>query len=386
MRILGNIAFRTITHVGKSRLGRLPSLNKLPERGTVMIGIGLRRVAKLIAGCTLAISLLAPLPAIAGDQGPDCQYHIDLEYQLNMPIYHWAPCEKPKGVVLALHGLAMHGQTFGELARGLADQGFLVYSTDMRGYGRLTKEYPHEFCSAKDCKQKINYKRSQEDLLKLADRIKADHKGLPMYIVGESMGADMAIRIASARPELADGLVLSAPAIRAHYFIDSTTVKALPAMMTNFKQQMDIMPYVRKYVSADPKVVKEMTVDPLVRKQLSPRDLVASLQCIKQTMSYVPNLSADKPVLVLQSRDDKIVRADAVILLMSRLKSQDQQVRWFEDHGHILIETAHIKPDTMQTIVGWLNDHNGYSRTAMEVRSPEELISRSEPVPVPGSN
>jgi hypothetical protein len=64
-------------------------------------------------------------------------------------------------------------------------------------------------------------------------------------------------------------------------------------------------------------------------------------------------------------------------MLMSRLKSQDQQVRWFEDRGHILIETSHIRPDTMQTIVGWLNEHNNLSRTAVQARAYDELISET---------
>lgn len=344
-----------------------------------MKGMRFSRVAKIVVRCALAILLLAPgLPAVAADQQSECQYHVDLEYQLNMPIYHWAPVEKAKGVVLAMHGLALHGQAFDELAKNLAEQGFLVYTTDMRGYGRLTKDYPHEFCSAKDCKQKVNYKKSEGDLVKLADRLKVDHKGLPLYIVGESMGADMAIRVASLRPELADGLVLAAPAIRAHSFIDSNAVKVLPLMMANFKQQLNLMPYVRKYASQDPKVVKELNRDLLLRRHMSGEELVASLRCINGTLAYVPNLSADKPVLVLQSKDDKCVRADAIILLMSRLKSQDQQVRWFEERGHILLETAHIKSDTMQTIISWLNDHNSFARTAMQTRSMDELISAEE--------
>ena len=221
-----------------------------------MINRASRHAARSFLRCLLAFTLLSSAaPAMAADQSAECQYHIDLEYQLNMPIYHWAPNEKPKGVVLAIHGLVMHGQTFNELAKTLAEQGFLVYSTDMRGYGRLTKDNPHEFCSAKDCKHKVNYNKSANDLMRLADRLKTDHKGLPLYIVGESMGADMAIRIASARPELASGLVLSSPAIRTHKFIDSNTMKNVPIVMANFKRQLDMMPYVKKYASMDPKVL-----------------------------------------------------------------------------------------------------------------------------------
>ncbi len=346
-----------------------------------MTRISWRGLAKQVLPVAFAVSLFtAPQNAYSLDQDAECKYHIDLEYQLNMPIYHWAPKAAPKGVILALHGLVMHGQTFDELGKTLAEQGFLVYSTDMRGYGRLTKESPHEFCDPKDCKQKINYTKSAADLLKLTDRLKNDHKGLPLYIVGESMGADMAIRIASARPELADGLVLSSPAIRAHNFIDKNTVKNLPVIMTNFKRQLDLMPYVKRYASKDPKILKEMSKDPLVRKHMSPEELYASRRCINQTLAYVPNISANKPVLVMQAKDDKCVRADAVVLLMSRLKSQDQQVRWFEDRGHILIETSHIRPDTMQTIVSWLNDKQ-VSRNSVEARSLDELVSDSSITP-----
>ena len=326
--------------------------------------------------CALAVSLLAPaLPATATEI--ECQYHTDLEYSMNMPIYRWAPAVPAKGVILALHGLVMHGQAFDSLGKTLADQGFLVYSTDMRGYGRLTKDYPHEFCSHKDCKQKVHYGKTSEDLIKLADKLKSEHPGLPLYVVGESMGADMAIRIASARPSLADGLILSSPAIRAHHFVDTNTVKNLPAIMSNFRKQLDLMPYVKKYASEDPEVVDEMTHDPLLRRKLSTYELLMSRNSINETLNYVPNIRKDEPVLVLQAKDDRCVRADAVVLLMSRLKSQDQQVRWFDNRGHILIETAHIRPDTLNTIVGWLNNHNN-AKTAMQamhVVSPNELIS-----------
>lgn len=328
---------------------------------------------RFLTRCALAMSLMASaLPAMSAEI--ECQYHTDLEYLMNMPIYHWAPSGPAKGVVLALHGLVMHGQAYDELGKSLAEKGFLVYSTDMRGYGRLTKEYPHEFCSAKDCKQKIHYGKSAEDLVKLADKLKQDHPELPLYVIGESMGADMAIRIASARPNLADGLVLSAPAIRAHHFVDSNTVKNLPVIMANFRKQLDLMPYVKKYASEDPKVVHELSKDPMLRRKMSTYDLLMSRMTINDTLNYVPNISPNKPVLVLQAKDDRCVRADAVVLLMSRLKSQDQQVRWFESRGHILIETAHIRPDTMETITSWLDNHN-LPKTALQTQSGEELLT-----------
>jgi len=65
--------------------------------------------------------------------------------------------------------------------------------------------------------------------------------------------------------------------------------------------------------------------------------------------------------------------------MVAHLKANDQQVRWFDERGHILIETAHIRPDTMQAIVGWLNVHNEQPHTAISKHSAEELISVEAP-------
>jgi len=330
--------------------------------------------------CALALTTLTTttsvMPALAAEDQPlECQHHIDLEYQLNMPIYHWAPQGKPKGVILAIHGLVMHGQTYDELGKTLAEQGFLVYATDMRGYGRLTKEYPHEFCSSKDCKQKINYDKSQADLTRLAEQLKSNNDGLPLYIVGESMGAAMAIRIASQKPELASGLVLSAPAIKAHNFFDKNSMKNLPLIVANYKRQLNLMPYVKRYASEDPQIVRELSEDPLLRRKMCAKDLYASRSCINRTLAYVPKISSKQPVLVLQAKDDRCVRADAVQLLMKNLKTQDQEIRWFEERGHILIETAHIMPDTMETIVSWLNNHATQKTPLIQAQaSPSDAI------------
>lgn len=180
------------------------------------------------------------------------------------------------------------------------------------------------------------------------------------------MGAAMAIRVASKHPELADGLVLSAPALRAHSFFDRNSVKNLPLIVANYKRQLDLMPYVKKYASEDPQIVKELSKDPLLRRRMSAEDLFASRSCINKTLAYVPKISPKQPVLILQAKDDRCVRADAVQLMLKSLKTQDQEVRWFEERGHILIETAHIMPDTMETIVSWLNNHNTPKRTTIQ--------------------
>lgn len=286
-----------------------------------------------------------------------CRIDINLEKELNVPVYQWKASEQPRGVVLALHGLVLHGMSYDGLGKTLAEDGYVVYATDMRGYGRLTKQYPHEFCTDHDCKQKIDYTKSSDDIAKLADRLRAAHPGIPFFIVGESLGAHMALRVASKNPDAIDGLVLSAPAIKAHTFFDAHAAVAMSEVMTltNVHKKVNILPYVKRYASNDPEIVEELVTDPLMRKNLTIKELIQSKAAVYKTMSFVPGIH--KPVLVIQGTEDKCVRADAVKLLTEKLHAETQ-VKMFDHRGHILIETAHIKPDTMSTLTTWLHKHD----------------------------
>src|SRR5688572_25291849 len=42
----------------------------------------------------------------------------------------------PRAIVLAIHGMTLHGGTYDRTARALAGRGVTVIAPDMRGYGR----------------------------------------------------------------------------------------------------------------------------------------------------------------------------------------------------------------------------------------------------------
>lgn len=344
-------------------------------------------LASFVAG---SVGVAQPVNAAPDTTKVQCKFNGELEQSLNMPVYEWNnQGQQPKGVVLALHGLSLHGMSYDTLAKALVDEGYRVYSTDMRGYGRLTKSYPHEFCTDHDCKQKVDYEKSSQDITRLAETIRAKNPNLPLFVVGESLGGHMAVRIASKLPGVIDGIVLSAPAIKAHTFIDAHMPLALNEMLqpTNFHKQVSIMPYVKRYASDDPKIVDELVNDPLLRRKLSLGELLRSRSAVYKTLSYVPNIKPNLPLLVIQGTEDRCVKANAVELLTHKLHSDDTEVKMFKKRGHILIETAFIKPDTMDTLTTWLNAHTeriattalvGGRTSELAAERPSELTTESE--------
>jgi acylglycerol lipase len=310
----------------------------------------------------MACALLTPNAVMAQDSSVSAvEYRQDgaIAKQVRMPIYSWqSKSAAPRGVVLAIHGLVMHGKSYDRMARTLAAQGFVVYATDLRGYGRCGSEHHHEFCELPDCKQKIDYEKSFGDLVKLSHALKEQYPSVPFYCIGESLGGAMAIKMSSKYPELINGLILSAPAIKRHNFFDPYLMaQAASWIAVNPKAQLDLMPFVRKFASDDPDVINEMQNDPLLRTHLSAYELLKSHNAVRKTISYVPGIKPEIPVLVIQGSADRCIKANAVMLLLSRLRSVDQTVKWFHQRGHILLETSHVKPDTMDSVVMWLSDH-----------------------------
>jgi acylglycerol lipase len=307
----------------------------------------------------LATLTLSWQPVVAQENGV-VLYEEDstLARELSLPLYHWWNATmSPRATVVAIHGLTMHGRTFDALARTLAAQGIEVWAMDMRGYGRSTGAR-HQYCTSMvDCRQKMDYSRSCDDLVRLLRCLKTQGNSVPVFAVGESLGSSMAIRLAASHPDLVDGLVLSSPAIKRQWFFDPFAVADAALMVVNPKAQVDLMPFVRKYVSDDPNIVAEKESDPLLRRSMSAMELLASCAEVHKTAGLIPSISSDLPVLVIQGSADRCIKANAVMLLLSKLHSNDQTVKWFPQRGHILLETSYIKPDTMDAVVSWLNLH-----------------------------
>jgi alpha-beta hydrolase superfamily lysophospholipase len=102
--------------------------------------------------------------------------------------------------------LAEHGGRYARLAGALNAAGYAVYANDHRGHGR-TAANPHDlgFFSATD-----GWRKCLDDLRSLYRCIVADHPGLPVVLLGHSMGSFLARHYAGEHGDELAGLVLSA--------------------------------------------------------------------------------------------------------------------------------------------------------------------------------
>ena len=108
--------------------------------------------------------------------------------ELRLHGYAWLP-EGPevKAVVLIAHGMAEHALRYERLAGALTGAGYAVYAYDHRGHGRTATENDGQMLG--HFADRDGWRLALTDLGTMRDYAAARHPGLPLFILGHSMGS-----------------------------------------------------------------------------------------------------------------------------------------------------------------------------------------------------
>lgn len=309
-------------------------------------------LAMLIAASVLCLAQVASAEVVRDHQ-------VNLGEKLEVPLTRWADQSiSSKGVIVAIHGVTLHANRFNHIANQLATQGYQTYAMDLRGYGRWRTE-GEQFAGD----GKIHYTQAQEDLVKVLKTIKSAHPDLPIYLMGESLGANLAVWVASTNPELANGLILSSPCVkRIMHFKPRVLLDASKGLFRPYKE-MKLDPYIEPYLSEDPRVTNDYLKDPAIYKSLSPADLIKSVKTNTLTLKQTANIPEDMPVLIIAGKKDQIYSAKAIPKFAEKLPCKDKSVYILDDKGHLLIEHEFVSPEVMARIDHWLVERNNKRAT-----------------------
>ncbi|MDT7581587.1 MAG: hypothetical protein QOK35_2851, partial [Pseudonocardiales bacterium] len=117
----------------------------------------------------------------------------------------WLPGGTPRGLLLICHGMGEHSGRYTTVLDTLVPDGWAVYGLDHRGHGRSRGRRVHV----------RRYADYLADFDAFRRAVVARHPDLEPFLLGQSMGGQIALAYAlDHQPDLA-GLVLAAPALSA---------------------------------------------------------------------------------------------------------------------------------------------------------------------------
>jgi acylglycerol lipase len=172
-----------------------------------------------------------------------------------LTIYHqaWRPDADPKAVVLLLHGLAEHSGRYAHVAKALTDAGYAVHTLDHRGHGQSDGKRTYV----------KSYADYQRDILQFRQIVERQHDGLPLFVLGHSMGGNLALGHVLDHQEGVRGMVLSAPALAPGPSLSASKIK-LAKLVGRIAPGFRPEALSADAISRDPAVVAAYVADPLV--------------------------------------------------------------------------------------------------------------------------
>jgi acylglycerol lipase len=268
--------------------------------------------------------VLAPDAMIAGDGA-------------RLPLRQWLPDGRPKAVIAALHGFNDYSNAFDLPAPTLTAAGIAVYAYDQRGFGRAPR-----------VGRWVGEAVLHEDLVSFLSLLAERYPGVPLYVLGESMGAAVAMTTPDL-PKLA-GLILVAPAVWSRdempWYQDAALWLGdhLVPWVTLTGRGLHIQ------ASDNIEMLRKLSLDPLVIKETR-IGTIKGLCDLMDDASQAP-LKTDLRTLVLFGQHDEVVPPDASNALLARLPGTVEQ-RTYPHGYHMLLRDLHAD-QPLGDIVAWI--------------------------------
>lgn len=263
------------------------------------------------------------------------------------PVMSWIdPGQKLKGVILCVHGLGLHKGTYAQFGERMAKEGYAVYAVDVRGFGAFL-EMPGQ--------RKCDFPKCLDDVRAALELVRKTHPLLPVFLLGESMGGAIAIRVTSIHPELVEGLISSVPGA-ARYGQTKNAIKVGLKLLSAPNAEMDVTDVVVNQSTKKEELKKEWSKDPLARFNLSPIELLQFQQFMEENSKSAKRIKKT-PVLMVQGASDALVRQDSNISIVNRIQSEDSQLILVEGGEHLIFEEGQFDENVIKILSEWLEQH-----------------------------
>jgi len=284
------------------------------------------RLLTLIAMCLALTACVAQ--RLAPGPGPTTPHFVDQGHWMAHDGYvlGMSQWQAPNAniVIIALHGMNDYGQFIDAAAKHWQTRGITTYAYDQRGFGRTegNGRWPGHEVMAQDARTFIALVREK-------------HPNARVYLMGESMGAAVAMVAAAGRAEpIADGIILVSPALWGWSNLDVIKRSALWIMMRIAPgsrltgRGLNIKPSDNETMlvalGRDPYVIKATRIDAV-------NGLVDLMEAAWQSAPMV-----NTPAMVLYATGDEVVPSEPIAEAATKMPAT-ARIACFGDGFHMLL-------------------------------------------------
>ncbi|QDX25935.1 lysophospholipase [Sphingomonas suaedae] len=253
-------------------------------------------------------------------------------------LHIWPATGTPRAVMLLQHGFNAHGGHMEWPAARLSEAGYACYAVDLRGRGK--SDGPRFFVD--------DFDDYLADLHLAFDRARADHPGLPIFLIGHSAGGVVATSYALRHQAALAGLICHSFAFRV----------PAPRFVLNLLQwlsgpfpRLGVLKLKNADFSRDPAHVAMMDADPLIANETQPAKTVGEMWKADKRLE-VSFGTLTLPVLIIHGTSDHATLPAGSQYFFDRAGSADKTLKLYDGHYHDLLADIG-KEAVMADILAW---------------------------------
>ncbi|MGY1639196.1 alpha/beta fold hydrolase [Geodermatophilus sp. SYSU D00742] len=283
---------------------------------------------------------------------PPQELEIPSAHDVAVTAYRWDPAGPPRGIVQLTHGMGEHLLRYEPLAADLTAAGFVVVGQDHRGHGATARDGRWGELGPGGWDELVR------DIGRVADRVRADLPGVPLVLLGHSMGSFAAQQFVLDHGEELAGLVLTGTA--ALDLLEPALDLDQPLDLSAFNAAFEPARTDYDWLSRDEAQVDAYVADPRCGFGLSQddgRQMFASARQLADPRR-VGGVRADLPVYVAVGDQDPVNGALALVDgLVQRLRDAgltDVTLRVYEGARHEVFNETN-RDEVVADLLLWLD-------------------------------
>jgi acylglycerol lipase len=253
----------------------------------------------------------------------------------------WTPDDaQARAAIILVHGLGEHSGRYDHVVARLVGEGYAVHAADHRGHGR--SDGPRALIEDMD--------DVVADIDTLVDRAVAAEPGVPVFMLGHSMGGLIALRYALAHQQRLAGLILSGTLAQ----LDAVPkpLELVGRALSVIAPRAPLIAIDHTLVSRDPAVVEAYRTDPLVHHGKVPaRTAVQLADAVAGLSSSVGAITV--PTLILYGTADGLCPPAGSVMLGERIGAADTTVKAYAGLFHEIFNEPE-RETVLADLVEWL--------------------------------
>ena len=274
-----------------------------------------------------------------------------------LPMKAWPSAGAPTAVVLAMHGFNDYSNAFDAVAHTFADDLIITYAIDQRGFGATEQ---HGIWAGHDT--------LQSDLIITVNLLCEKHSGLPLFLLGESMGGAVILSAAQQLERTCiQGVILLAPAVwgwQTMPWWQTVPLRMLAHTLPELKvdgEGLDIHP------SDNVEMLRALGRDPLVIKETR-IDAIYGLTDLMDA-AVVNSGALRMPALILYGEHDEIIPPAPFCEMLNNLPDRATS-HWrlmLYSNGYHMLSRDLRGEVVIQDMVIWIQDQRSWLPSGQEV-------------------